>query len=101
MDNPNGSGQSTGKSSAAEIGRASCRERGEISGGGGSLKKKKKRVKVKHSVLYEMCYQSHLKRMIEKQPEIINKMRMKNLGGVCVQFLTGKCARCACSNNNV
>src|SRR2546429_7914781 len=41
MDNPNGSGQSTGKSSAAEIGRALCRERGEISGGGGSFKKKK------------------------------------------------------------
>src|SRR2546429_7596050 len=42
MDNPNGSGQSTGKSSAAEIGRAACRERGEISGGGGLFKKKKK-----------------------------------------------------------
>src|SRR2546429_8966179 len=42
MDNPNGSGQSTGKSSAAEVGRAACRERGEISGGGGSFKKKKK-----------------------------------------------------------
>src|SRR2546430_10970814 len=29
---------------AAEIGRASCRERGEISGGAGSLKKKKNKI---------------------------------------------------------